>query len=262
MAERRAIQRNESDIPAEGAWHKVKQFYGAEGGWGALFRGQRTTEEGDAKRKIAAGQAEGLKAELKSLKENRESKQREAERLSSLAEHLENRAGAVYGGLQAADVRETASAVANQTAVDTAAHGLATKERAIAKDKATIAQGPGRSAAIKRQIAAAEAQQLAAKQADSEQQMDVVRAQAALDSFNSAGHRRNGTGVQKQRSALEADVERETREATQSRAQLQSTLATLAATLKGLNADLNKVKREVDAATKRQAATNDEAPPG
>ena len=62
--------------------------------------------------------------------------------------------------------------------------------------------------------------------------------------------------------AREAAQERETREATQSRAQLQSTLATLAATLKGLNADLNKVKREVDAATKRQAAVNDEAPEG
>ena len=59
-----------------------------------------------------------------------------------------------------------------------------------------------------------------------------------------------------------ASSSQETREAAQSRAQLQSTLATLAATLKGLNADLNKVKREVDAATKRQAAVNDEAPEG
>ena len=65
-------------------------------------------------------------------------KQREAETLRSEAEHLEERAGAVYGGLQAADVRETASAVANQTAVDTTAHGLAQKERAIAKDQATM----------------------------------------------------------------------------------------------------------------------------
>ena len=65
-----------------------------------------------------------------------------------------------------------------------------------------------------------------------------------------------------ERSALEADVERETREAAQSRTNLNSTLAALAIELKGLNADLNKVKREVDAATKRQAATNDEAPPG
>ena len=53
---------------------------------------------------------------------------------------------------------------------------------------------------------------------------------------------------------------RETQEANASRTQLQSTLATLAATLNGLNADLKKVKREVDAATKRQNANNDEAP--
>ena len=259
-AERKSIQRNAKDLPAESAWHDVKNFF--TGNWGDVVSGKRTTAEGDAVRKIAADQAEGLKSELKSLRENREVKQREAETLRSEAEHLEERAGAVYGGLQAADVRETASAVANQTAVDTTAHGLAKKERAIAKDQATIAQGPGRIAAIEKQIAAAEAQQLAAKQADAKEQMDTILAQQALDSFNSAGRRRNGTGVQKQRSALEADVERETRETTQSRAQLQSTLATLAATLKGLNADLNKVKREVDAATKRQAAVNDEAPEG
>lgn len=259
-AERKSIQRNARDLPAESALHDVKNFF--TGNWGDVVSGKRTTAEGDAVRKIAADQAEGLKAELKSLRESREVKQREAETLRSEAEHLEERAGAVYGGLQAADVRETASAVANQTAVDTAADSLAKKKRAIAKDQATIAQGPGRIAAIEGQIAATEAQQRAAKQADAKEQMDAILAQQALDSFSSAGHRRNGTGVQKQRSALEADVERETREATQSRAQLQSTLATLAATLKGLNADLNKVKREVDAATKRQAAVNDEAPEG
>ena len=259
-AERKSIQRNAKDLPAESAWHDVKNFF--TGNWGDVVSGKRTTAEGDAVRKIAADQAEGLKSELKSLRENREVKQREAETLRSEAEHLEERAGAVYGGLQAADVRETASAVANQTAVDTTAHGLANKERAIAKDQATIAQGPGRIAAIEKQIAATEAQQRAAKQADAEQQMDVIRAQAALDSFNSVGHRRNGTGVQKQRSELEADVERETREAAQSRTNLNSVLAALAVELKSLNADLNKVKREVDAATKRQSSVNDEAPGG
>ena len=259
-AERKSIQRNAKDLPAESAWHDVKNFF--TGNWGDVVSGKRTTAEGDAVRKIAADPAEGLKSELKSLRENREVKQREAETLRSEAEHLEERAGAVYGGLQAADVRETASAVANQTAVDTTAHGLANKERAIAKDQATIAQGPGRIAAIEKQIAATEAQQRAAKQADAEQQMDVIRAQAALDSFNSVGHRRNGTGVQKQRSELEADVERETREAAQSRTNLNSVLAALAVELKSLNADLNKVKREVDAATKRQSSVNDEAPGG
>ena len=100
----------------------------------------------------------------------------------------------------------------------------------------------------------------AAISADAKEQQDAILAQQALDSFNLAGHRRNGTGVQARRGELEADVARETQEATQSRAQLQSTLATLAATLKGLNADLKKVEREVDAATKRQNANNDEAP--
>lgn len=263
-AERRAIQRNESDIPAEGAWHDHANFYKnlVTLNWGDAFSTKRTTEEGDAKRKIARDQAEGMKAELKSLKENREAKQREAERLRGVAEHLENRAVAVYGGIKAADVRETASAVANQSAVDTTAHGLAQKERAIAKDQATIAQGPGRIAAIEKQIAATEAQQRAAKQADAKEQMDAILAQQALDSFNAAGHRRNGTGVQKQRAELEAAVERETREAAQSRSDLNALLATLSVELKGLRSEMARAKREIEAATKRQAATNDEAPAG
>jgi len=259
-AERKSIQRNAKDTPAESVWHPFSQI--ASGNVADALSGKRTTAEGDAVRKIAADQAEGLKSELKSLRENREVKQREAETLRSEAEHLEERAGAVYGGLQAADVRETASAVANQTAVDTTAHGLANKERAIAKDQATIAQGPGRIAAIEKQIAATEAQQRAAKQADAKEQMDAVLAQQALDSFNAADHRRNGTGVQARRSELEADVERETREAAQSRSDLNALLATLSVELNGLRSEMARAKREIEAATKRQAAVNDGAPGG
>ena len=266
-ASRRSMDMNEEDIT--GGWDSVgvnaKRLF--TGQWGSFSK--MKTEKGDAIRKEAAAEAESLRAELKRLEDQKKAKLDRAQTLRADADHLENRAGAVYGSFAAIDVRETATAVANQSSVKAADTALEKKDREIAKkeakkaaDAATIAQGPGRIAAIEKQIAAAEAQQLAAKQADAKEQMDAILAQQALDSFNSAGHRRNGTGVQKQRSALEADVERETREATQSRAQLQSTLATLAATLKGLNADLNKVKREVDAATKRQAATNDEAPEG
>ena len=166
-------------------------------------------------------------------------------------------------------MKETTARVTGQRGMDDAATSLEKKNEEIAKkkakeeaDRATIAQGPGRLAAIRARIASVEAQKLAAQQADAKEQQDAVLAQQALDSFNAAGHRRNGTGVQAARGNLEADVERETREATQSRMQLQSTLATLAATLKGLNADLNKVQREVEAATRRQSALNDEAPEG
>jgi len=263
--QRKAIQRNEKDVPAESVWQDVKNFGTLN--WGAI--GSRTTAEGDAIRKRAAARAESLKAELRGLQESRASKQRQAADLIGEAEHLENRAGAVYQGLQATDVRETTALVSGQRGVDDAGTALAKKNRELAKkqaqaaaDAATIAQGPSRIAALRRQIAANEAQQLAAKQADSKEQLDAQLAQNALDAFNSSGRRRNGTGVQAQRGALEADVERETREAAQSRAQLQTTLATLSATLRGLNSDLKKVKREVEAATKRQAAVNDEAPEG
>lgn len=266
-AERRAIQRNAKDIPAETSLHPFKNLYSLN--WGAAFRGERTTEEGDAVRKFAREQAEGMKAELKSLKENREAKQREAETLRSEAEHIDKRAGAAYRSLQAVDVREQTARVTGQRGMDDAETSLEKKNKEIAKkeakeeaDRATIAQGPGRIAALQKKIDSVEAQKLAAQQADAKEQQDAILAQQALDSFNSAGRRRNGTGVQKQRSALEADVERETREAKQSRSNLNSTLAELAVELRALNADLNKVKREVDAARKRQAATNDEAPPG
>ena len=235
--------------------------------WGNVD--QIKTEAGDKIRSDAQAEVEKLKAELKRIKKEREEKLKEAERLRTEAQQLDEKAVAVYQAQETVDVKETTARVTGQRGMDDAETSLENKNKEIAKkkakeeaDRATIAQGPGRIAAIEKKIAATEAQQLAAKQADAKEQTDAILAQQALDSFNSAGHRRNGTGVQKQRSELEADVERETREAAQSRAQLQSTLATLAATLKGLNADLNKVKREVDAATKRQAAVNDEAPEG
>lgn len=226
--------------------------------WGKV--GDLNTEAGDARRKDAAAEEKALDAELKQLEAQRAEKLKKAEALRQEAANAEEKANALGGGLDAANVRAETALLTGRTGQATADRSLARKNAQIEADESTVAQGPGRIAAIQRKIAAAEAQKLAAQQADAKEQADVVRAQAALDSFNMAGHRRNGTGVQAQRSALEADVARETAEASQSRAQLQATLATLAATLKGLNSDLKKVEREVDAAVKRQNATNDETP--
>lgn len=161
-----------------------------------------------------------------------------------------------------ANVRAETALLTGRTGQAAADRALEKRQAQVAADESTIAQGPGRLAALKRRIASVEAQKAAAISADAKEQQNAVLAQQALDSFNQAGHRRNGTGVQAQRSALEEDVARETREANQSRAQLQTTLATLAATLKGLNADLKKVERDVDAATRRQNVNNDDAPAG
>ena len=235
--------------------------------WGNVD--QIKTEAGDKIRSDAQAEVEKLKAELKRIKKEREEKLKEAERLRTEAQQLDEKAVAIYQAQETVDVKETTVRVTGQRGMDDAATSLDKKNKEIAKkkakeeaDRATIAQGPGRLAAIRARISSVEAQKLAAQQADAKEQQDAVLAQQALDSFNAAGHRRNGTGVQARRSGLEADVERETREATQSRMQLQSTLATLAATLKCLNADLNKVQREVEAATRRQSALNDEAPEG
>lgn len=228
--------------------------------WGRVTDAK--TPEGDKVRQAAAEKATAAELEIGDLEGQLRKSREEADSLRREAKQLREKQRTFDDRLKAIRIeRETSksSSIRQQKTADLA---LEKQRRKIAKDEETIALGPGRIAAIEKQIAATEAQQLAAKQTDAKEQMDAILAQQALDSFNAAGHRRNGTGVQKQRSALEAEVERETREATQSRAQLQSTLATLAATLKGLNADLNKVKREVDAATKRQGAINDEAPEG
>ena len=255
--ESKATKLNSYDIPADDKnrlrWNDFKKFASLD--WGNI--GSRATEEGDEYRKRAEERRDSLREQLKTIKENRASKKREAEKLLDEAKFLDEKAGALYQAQETVDVKETTARVTGQRGMDDAATSL--KEEA---DRATIAQGPGRLAAIRARIASVEAQKLAAQQADAKEQQDAVLAQQALDSFNAAGHRRNGTGVQAARGNLEADVERETREATQSRMQLQSTLATLAATLKGLNADLNKVQREVEAATRRQSALNDEAPEG
>jgi len=72
--QRKAIQRNEKDVPAESVWQDVKNFGTLN--WGAI--GSRTTAEGDAIRKRAAARAESLKAELRGLQESRAAKQRQA----------------------------------------------------------------------------------------------------------------------------------------------------------------------------------------
>jgi len=265
----KATKLNAYDIPEDAkfrlGWSNVKKWSTFD--WG--HTGERATQEGEEFRKRAAERRDSLREQLKTLKENRESKKREAEKLLSEAKFLDEKAGAIYQAQETVDVKETTARVTGRRGMDDAATSLDKKNEEIAKkkakeeaDRATIAPGPGRLAAIRARISSVEAQKLAAQQADAKEQMDAILAQQALDFFNSAGHRRNGTGVQAARGNLEADVERETREATQSRMQLQSTLATLAATLKCLNADLNKVQREVEAATRRQSALNDEAPEG
>ena len=265
----KATKLNAYDIPEDAkfrlGWSNVKKWSTFD--WG--HTGERATQEGEEFRKRAAERRDSLREQLKTLKENRESKKREAEKLLSEAKFLDEKAGAIYQAQETVDVKETTARVTGQRGMDDAATSLDKKNEEIAKkkakeeaDRATIAQGPGRLAALQKKIDTVEAKKLAAQQADAKEQQDAILAQQALDSFNSAGHRRNGTGVQKQRAELEAAVERETREAAQSRSNLNSTLAELAVELRALNADLNKVKREVDAATKRQAAVNDEAPEG
>ena len=182
---------------------------------------------------------------------------------------MDERAGALYAGQKAIDVREDATAVEARRGVTDAGNALDKKNKEIAKkaaqkakDAATVQEGPGRIAAIQRQIDAAEAKRRAAQEADAREQEEAVMARLALENFNNGEGRRGGTGTRARRSDLEADVERETREAASSRIQLQGTLATLATTLKGLNSDLAKVKREVDAAVKRQNNINAEAPEG
>ena len=263
-AERKAAQRNELDLPYDSFIGKVKDWFNTDP-TGSGF----TTEDGDAVRKRNAELGRSLTAELETLKKNRAKKVEQADALRTEANQLEEKAGAIYQAQETVNVKETTARVTGQRGIDDAETSLEKKNKEIAKkkaqadaDAATIAQGPGRIAALQQKIAATNAQALAAKQADAKEQMDVVLAQSALDSFNAAGHRRNGTGVQARRGELEANLELQTREAAKSRSDLNSLLATLSVELKGLRSEMAKAKREIEAATKRQAAVNDEAPEG
>lgn len=235
--------------------------------WGKV--GESRTEAGDAIRKESKSEAERLEAELKQLESQREAKLKKAADIRAEGEQMQQKSYELQSGYKVIDVREQATGVETSRGVIEADNALDKKNKEIAKqaaqkakDAATVLEGPGRIAAIQRQIDAAEAQRRAAQESDAREQEEAVMARLALENFNNGEGRRGGTGTRARRSELEADVERETREAASSRIQLQGALATLATTLKGLNSDLAKVKREVDAAVKRQNNINAEAPEG
>ena len=257
-AQNESVSLNESD--KTGTLSAIGKTMGQlfTGDWGRMAEAK--TEAGDAIRRDAAKRAAAAELKVGELQEQLRKSEAQAAELRREAERLREKQGKVGGALDAIRVEDQTALGANLRAQSAADRAVDKRLAAVEKDEATIAQGSGRVAALKRQIAAVEAQKSSAISADAKEQMDAEMARQALASFDSAGHRRNGTGVQARRGELEADVARETQEANRSRAQLQSTLATLAATLKGLNADLKKVEREVDAATKRQNAVNEEAP--
>lgn len=257
-AQNESVSLNESD--KTGTLSAVGKTMGQlfTGDWGRMAEAK--TEEGDAIRRDAAKRAAAAELKVGELQEQLRKSEAQAAELRREAARLREKQGKVGGALDAIRVEDQTSLGANLRAQSAADRAVGKRLAEVEKDESTIAQGPGRIAALKKKIAAVEAQKSSAISADAKEQMDAEMARQALASFDAAGYRRNGTGVQARRGELEADVARETQEANRSRAQLQSTLATLSATLKGLNADLKKVEREVEAATKRQNAVNEEAP--
>ena len=263
-AQTRSVSENDADATGvmAGWGNNLKNIF--TGNWGkvGLFgfgEADNRTAAGDAERAKAKTEVEELEAEIKQLQEQKAAKLKEAERLRQEAAWAEEKKDALGGQIAVSDVRRETADVAGQAGVAAADRAREKKEAQIARDEEIIAAGPGRITAIKRKIAAAEAQKSSAIDADAREQSEAEQARSALEGFDLAHPRRNATGVQSTRSALEEDVRRETAEANQSRVQLQSTLATLAATLKDLNADLQKVEREVDAAKKRTRRNEDES---
>lgn len=227
--------------------------------WGRVLRDQ--TPEGDKIRRENAEKAaqadlevQRLEAELKQSKEAAAAARKEAE-------YLRKKADAQRGALDAVDVERATAESEGRRNVQVADTSLARKQAQIEKDQATIAAGRQRIAEIQAQIAAANAKGQAAAEATQKEETDVMLAQGRLDVFNQNNAGRGGSAVRQQRSALEAEVERETREASASQVQLKRTLAELANVIKSLNADLRKVQSEVNAATRRQSANQMEAPP-
>lgn len=229
------------------------------GQWGRLAGA--TTAEGDKVRQTEAEKAAQAELEIQRLEAELKQSKEAAAAARKEAEDLRKKADAQRGALDAVDVERATAESEGRRNVQVADTSLARKQAQIAKDQATIAAGRPRIAEIQAQIAAANAKGQAAAEATQKEETDVMLAQGRLDVFNQNNAGRGGSAVRQQRSALEAEVERETREASASQVQLKRTLAELANVIKGLNADLRKVQSEVNAATRRQSANQMEAPP-
>ena len=222
--------------------------------WGQV--GESRTEAGDAIRKEAKTEAEQLEAELKQLKEQREAKLKQAADLRAEAEHMDERAGAIYAGQKAIDVREDATAIETRRGVVSADNALDKKEKQVAKDKQTIAEGKETLANFEETEAEQKAKAQAAADKYQKEQNEVFAAQNRYDMLVQNG------GSKKEKSAALAALQKEKAEALEAQHEMEKVAAEVANVLKAIKEEVGTLSRSVKAAQSRLKQNEADAPEG
>ncbi len=159
-----------------------------------------------------------------------------------------------------ANQKRRAEEAAKKKAEETArADALA---RQNAADKETIETGNLSITHLQDQLRANELAQQEAQGAYENERMDVFRAQNNLSLFNTQNAGRKGASINRQRTALQEKLHKETEEMHAAETELNKTMNTLASTIQSLKKQLAEVQAKVNQAVSRQNAATDAEPAG
>lgn len=222
--------------------------------WGKV--GVTRTEKGDAIRKDAAAEAQGLEAELKSLEEKRQKKLKQADALREEASHLQDKALAEREGLSVATVQKEASEYEGRRGTADADHARKKKDSQIANDEKTVTEGRWKISEYKLQEETETVRAQAAANAYAKEQRQAVDAQNRYDMLVQNG------GSKKERSAALAALQKEKDEALEAQREMEKVAAEVANTLKTINANVSKLSQAVKSAQGRLAQNQADAPEG
>ena len=232
-----------------GVWKDVATL-----NWGHI--GESDSEAGNALRKEAKGEVAALDAEIKRLQEEKRQKLKQAADLRAEAEHMDERAGAIYAGQKAIDVREDATAVETRRGVVSAGNALDKKEKQVAKDKQTIAEGKETLANFEETEAEQKAKAQAAADKYQKEQNEVFAAQNRYDMLVQNG------GSKKEKSAALAALQKEKAEALEAQHEMEKVAAEVANVLKAIKEEVGTLSRSVKAAQSRLKQNEADAPEG
>lgn len=232
-----------------GVWKDVATL-----NWGHI--GESDSEAGNALRKEAKGEVAALDAEVKRLQEEKRQKLNQAADLRAEAEHMDERAGALYAGQKAIDVREDATAVETRRGVVSASNALDKKEKQVAKDKQTIAEGKETLANFEETEAEQRAKAQAAAAKYQKEQNEVFEAQNRYDMLVQNG------GSKKEKSAALAALQKEKAEALEAQHEMEKVAAEVANVLKAIKEEVSTLSRSVKAAQSRLKQNEADAPEG
>ena len=232
-----------------GVWKDVATL-----NWGHI--GESDSEAGNALRKEAKGEVAALDAEIKRLQEEKRQKLKQAADLRAEAEHMDERAGAIYAGQKAIDVREDATAVETRRGVIDTGNALDKKEKQVAKDKQTIAEGKETLANFEESEAEQKAKAQAAADKYQKEQNEVFEAQNRYDMLVQNG------GSKKEKSAALAALQKEKAEALEAQHEMEKVAAEVANVLKAIKEEVGTLSRSVKAAQSRLKQNEADAPEG